>query len=87
MTQSMVYRLAMEPLPYEPRTFRDIVEADLRRAARLLVKVQDEIDPQIRIAMPTGDFWIACTLLPSDDGRQAILRALGTFMVWKQATR
>jgi hypothetical protein len=31
----------MERLPHEPRNFRELVEADLRRAARLVVKVQD----------------------------------------------
>jgi hypothetical protein len=29
-----------------------------RSAARLLIKIQDEIDPQIRIATPDGDFWM-----------------------------
>jgi hypothetical protein len=41
-------------LPHEPKNFRDIVEADLRRAARLVVKVQDAIDPQFRFASPEG---------------------------------
>ncbi|MGO9172196.1 MAG: hypothetical protein ACLP7P_09555 [Rhodomicrobium sp.] len=36
----------MERLPHDPRNLRELVEADLRRAARLIVKVQDEIDPQ-----------------------------------------
>jgi hypothetical protein len=39
-------------LPHGPRTFRDFIEADLRRAARLIIKVQEELDPQIRIATP-----------------------------------
>jgi hypothetical protein len=30
-------------LPHEPRNFRDIVEADLRRAARPAIEEQDEI--------------------------------------------
>lgn len=76
----------MEPLRHEPRTFKDMVEADLRRAARLVVKVQDEIDPQLRVATPEGDYWIAVTLPADDYGRRSVLRALGTFMVWKQAT-
>lgn len=76
----------MEALSGEPKSFREIVEADLRRAARLIIKVQDEIDPQWRIATPTGDWWIATTLPNNDDhGRKVILRALRTFMVWKQA--
>ena len=76
----------MDHLPQEPKTFREMVEADLRRAARLVIKVQDEIDPQWRIATPSGDWWIATTLPKGDDhGRRTILRALSTFMVWKQA--
>ncbi len=43
----------MEPLPEPLTTFRQFVEADLRRAARLVIKVQDEIDPQFRIATDT----------------------------------
>ena len=75
----------MDRLAHEPRTFRELVEADLRRGARLIVKVQDEIDPQFRIATPEGDYWLAVTL-PSDDyGRRTIFRALSTFMAWKQA--
>lgn len=76
----------MHPLPHEPRTLREIVESDLRRAARLVIKVQDEIDPQWRIATRSGD-WSIATTLPADDahGRKVILRALGTFMVWKEA--
>ena len=38
----------MERLPHDPKNFREVVEADLRRAARLVIKVQDEIDPQLR---------------------------------------
>lgn len=76
----------MEPLAHEPRTFKELVEADLRRTARLVVKVQDEIDPELRIATPDGDYWIAVTLPADDYGRRSVLRALGTFMVWKQAT-
>lgn len=76
----------MDPLPVVPTTFKEIVEADLRRGARLIVKVQDEIDPQFRIATPEGDYWIAITLPADDYGRRTALRALSTFMVWKQAT-
>ena len=76
----------MDRLAEDPKNFRELVEADLRRAARLIIKIQDEIDPQWRIATPTGDWWIATTLPNNDDhGRAEILRALGTFMVWKQA--
>ena len=76
----------MERLAHEPKNFHDLVEADLRRAARLIIKIQDEIDPQWRIATPSGDWWIATTLPKNDDrGRAVILRVLATFMVWKQA--
>jgi hypothetical protein len=34
----------MERLPHDPRNLRKIVVADLRRASRLVIKVQDEID-------------------------------------------
>ena len=76
----------MKPLPHPPRTFCDIVEADLRRAARLIIKVQDELDPQIRVGTPTGDWAIAVTLPKSNRGRMEVLRELQTFMAWKQAT-
>ncbi|MGA7329107.1 MAG: hypothetical protein WBX25_32620, partial [Rhodomicrobium sp.] len=74
-----------ERLPGDPRNFREITEADLRRAARLVIKVRDEIDPQIRIGTPEGDFHIAITLPPDDYGRRNVLRALALFMAWKQA--
>ncbi len=56
----------MDRLPHDPRNFRELVEADLRRPARLIIKIQDEIDPQFRIATPEVDYWIAVTL-PSGD--------------------
>jgi hypothetical protein len=31
----------MDRLPHDPRNFRELVEADLRRGARLIIKVQD----------------------------------------------
>lgn len=76
----------MDPLPFAPTTLKEIVEADLRRGARLIIKVQDEIDPQFRIATPEGDYWIAVTLPADDYGRRTVLRVLSTFMVWKRAT-
>ncbi len=42
----------MEPLSHEPCNFRDLVVADLRRATRLLIKVQGAIDWQFRLATP-----------------------------------
>ena len=76
----------MDPLSHEPQVFRGIVEADLRRAARLVIKVQDEIDPQFRIATPEGDYWLAVTLPGEATERKAMLLRIGTFMTWKQAT-
>ena len=32
-----------------------------------------------------GDWWLATTLSGDDHGRRSILRALSTFMAWKQA--
>ncbi len=75
----------MERLPRDPQNLRELVEADLRRAARLIIKIQDEIDPQVRIATPEGDYWIAVTLPPDPYGRKVILRNLSLFMAWKQA--
>ena len=58
----------MDPLPHTPRNFRELIEADLRRAARLIIKIQDEIDWQFRIATPQGDFHLAVMM---GDGRWA----------------
>ncbi len=48
-------------------------------------KIQDEIDPQFRIATPEGDHWIAVTLPPGDAKRAEIFDRLGLFMAWKRA--
>jgi hypothetical protein len=48
-------RAAHETHETRPRNdVSDIVEADLRRAARLKIKVQDEIDPQFRFLFPVS---------------------------------
>jgi hypothetical protein len=70
----------------EPRTFKELVEADLRRAARLIIKVQDEIDPQFRIATPEGDYSIAVTLPGEPRERMLIMRRVTAFMAWKKAS-
>jgi len=75
----------MDRMAPEPRTFKDLVEADLRRAARLIIKIQDEIDPQFRIATREGDYWIAVTLPAEAHDRARMLRQLSTFMAWKEA--
>lgn len=75
----------MDPLPGPLTTFRQLVEADLRRAARRIIEVQDEIDPQLRIATPEGDYHLALTL-PEDAAERAhMLRLVGKLMAVKQA--
>jgi hypothetical protein len=75
----------MDPLPHELKTLREFAEADLRRAARLIIKVQDEIDPQFRFSTPEGDYHLAVTLPADDYERRAMLRRVSAFMAWKQA--
>lgn len=75
----------MEPIPDPLTTFRQIVEADLRRAARLIIRVQDELDPQLRFATPDGDYHLAVTLGSDDYERRAMLRRIAAFMSWKSA--
>jgi hypothetical protein len=75
----------MERLPHDPRNFREVVEADLRRAARLIVKIQDEIDPQFRIATPEGDYWLAVTFPRDLQGRKEVFDKLALFMASRQA--
>jgi hypothetical protein len=79
----------MDRLPQDPRNFREIVEADLWRAARLVLKVQSEIKSQFHIVTPTGDWRLAVPVpLPGDNReRTQMLRRIATFMAWKQAVR
>lgn len=74
----------MEPLPDPPPTFRDSVEVDLRRGARLIIKHQDEIDWNLRLATPEGDYHLAVTMPSNEADRKSMLRRLETFMQWKQ---
>ena len=73
----------MTYLPHTPRNFREIVLADLLRAQRLILKVQDEIDPQFRIASPEGDWWIGMTLDDDVGEREKQMRLVSRFMRWK----
>src|SRR3990170_5863764 len=73
----------MPYLPHTPRNFREIVLADLLRAQRLILRVQDEIDPQFRIASPEGDWWIAITLADDLDERKRQMSLVSRFMQWK----
>ena len=75
----------MEALSGEPRSLRELVEADLRRGARLIIKIQDEIDWQFRIATPKGDYHLAITMPAADEDRNAMLGRVAVFMMWKQA--
>jgi hypothetical protein len=75
----------MDRMVPEPRTFRELVEADLRRAARLIIRVQDEVDPQFRIATPEGDYSIAVTLPREARERTMMMRRVSAFMAWKKA--
>src|SRR5450755_1094093 len=75
----------MDRMVPEPRTFKELVEADLRRAARLIIRVQDEVDPQFRIATPDGDYAIAVTLSRDPRERSWMLRRVSAFMAWKKA--
>jgi hypothetical protein len=74
----------MERLPHEPQNLREVVEADLRRVARLIIKVQDEIDPQFRIATLKGDYCIAVTLPDEPYQRKVALHNVALFMAYKQ---
>jgi hypothetical protein len=75
----------MNPLPYNPRTFREAVEADLRRAARILIQVQAKLDPQFRIATPEGDYWLAAPFPNDQRRRTAMLDRIRRFLAWKHA--
>lgn len=75
----------MEPLPHILNTFRGIVEADLRRAARLIIKIQDEIDWQFRIATREGDYHLAVTMPDDEADRAVMLGRVALFIAWKGA--
>jgi hypothetical protein len=75
----------MDRMVPEPRTFKELIEADMRRAARLIIKVQDEVDPQFRIATPEGDYLLAVTLPRDSRERTMMMRRVSAFMAWKKA--
>lgn len=75
----------MERLSNDPQTFRDLIEADLRRAASLIVKTQAALSSQIRITTLQGGFRLAVTFPAENYGRFTVLRRLTLFMSWKQA--
>jgi hypothetical protein len=72
----------MAYLPHTPRTFREIVLA-LLRAQRLKLRIDDEIDPQFRIASPEGDWWIGMTLDADLSRRGQQMRLVSRVIAWK----
>jgi hypothetical protein len=73
----------MRYLPHNPRNFREMVLADLLRAQRLILRIEDQIDPQFRIASPEGDWWIGMTLSADLQERHYQMRMVSRFMQWK----
>ena len=73
----------MRYLPHAPRNFRELVLADLLRAQRLILRIDDEIDPQFRIASPEGDWWIGMTLSADLHERKRQMALVSRFMQWK----
>ena len=70
----------------DPKTFREIVLADLYRGQRLVEKVHPyPIDPQFRMATPEGDWVIAITLPDGASQRAWRLALVSDFMTWKVA--
>ena len=72
-------------MPHLPHTrnLREMVHADLLRAQRIILRIQDEIDPQFRIASAEGDWWIAMTLVVDPQRRAHQMRMVSRFMQWK----
>lgn len=64
---------------------RKIALLDLARGARLMLKVQDEIDPQFRIATPEGDVALSITFPEDVAERRRMLERVRRFCAWKQA--
>ena len=73
----------MRYLPHPSRSFREVVLADLLRAQRLKIRIEDEIDPQFRIASPEGDWWIAITLDADRAERKHQMQLVSKFMASK----
>jgi hypothetical protein len=64
---------------------RALVLSDLRRAQRLMLRVQDEIEPQMRVATPEGDYFLALTLSADSGERLHQMELFKWFMAWKMA--
>lgn len=50
-----------------------------------MLRVQDDIDPQLRIATPQGDIAVAVTFPDKIEERDSLLSVLRRFCAWKQA--
>ena len=61
------------------------MHADLLRAQRLILRIQDQIDPQFRIASHEGDWWIGMTLEDNLENRKRQMQLVSRFMAWKLA--
>jgi hypothetical protein len=66
-------------------TLSELVLCDLARAQRLMLRVQDDIEPQYRIATPEGDYHAAPTLADDEAERRRQMEVLQWLMSWKQA--
>lgn len=62
---------------------RELVVADLQRAQRLMERSGGDLDPQFRIASPSGDWWIGITLSQDEAERVWQLKMVSQFMAWK----
>ena len=58
----------MRYLPHALRNFRETALANLLRAQWLIGRINQEIDPQFRMASTEGDWWIGIRL---SDGQRA----------------
>lgn len=76
----------MEPLSHPSRTFRELVEADLRRATRLIIKIPDELAWQFRLAAPAGDHYLSLMMPTAARERQQMHRQVTTFLASKRST-
>lgn len=68
-----------------PQKFRELVLADLRRACRIMRKIDDEIDPQFRVVTPEGDWGLVVTLPPPTGERVRYLSLVSDYMASKLA--
>lgn len=64
---------------------KDLVLSDLLRAQRLIERINDDLDPQFRIASPEGDWWIGISVPADPFDRQQRFRLVSRFMIWKSS--